>query len=188
MDLTQAFLRGTRDVPEYREALEIVRANASGKIWLIGGFIFRSIAEQLYGVQRTGVDLDFIVENPASEFNLPEGWKITYNRLGNPKFVNGPKEIDFVPLGNIYSIKQRGLEPKIEHYLTGVPLTIQSIAYDIEEGRLIGERGFNALRRRVVEVNHFGFALYGAEKKELSLNEMIREKAESLGFKAIYPL
>lgn len=187
MDITEIFLSGAKDREEFPEALEIVKNNSSGNIWLIGGFVYRTIASQLYGLPKPEVDLDFVVEYPVSYFNLPSGWKVDRNRFGNPKLVNGKKQIDFVPLKNIYSIIQRQLEATIENYLTGVPLTVQSIAYDLTKNKVIGEIGITALQRKIVKVNDIYFAKYAAKKKNKSLQSMIQEKAEGLGFTPIFP-
>jgi len=187
MNVTQAFLSGVKDCEEFPEALEIVKRNSSGKIWLIGGFVYRTIASQLYGLSKPEVDLDFVVENPVSDFDLPNDWRVDKNRFGNPKLVNGKKQIDYVPLRNIYSILQRQIEPTIENFLTGVPLTVQSVAYDINENRVIGEIGIDALQRRVVEANDLLFAEYAAQKKSKSLQAMIQEKADGSGFTPIFP-
>src|SRR3989338_7734962 len=111
MNITEYFLSGVKDCQEFTEALEIVRRNSSVKIWLIGGFVYRTIASQLYGLPKPEVDLDFVVEVPVQEFDLPNGWRADINRFGNPKLVNGKKQIDYVPLKNIYSILQRQVEP-----------------------------------------------------------------------------
>jgi len=187
MNVTEAFLSGVKDCEEFIEALDIVKKNSSGGVWLIGGFVYRTIASQLYKSLKPEVDLDFIVENPVSDFNLPTDWRVDTNHFGNPKLVNGKKQIDYVPLRNIYSILKRQVKPTIENYLTGVPLTIQSIAYDVYENKVIGEIGINALQRRVVEINDLFFAEYAAQKKDLSVQEMIQEKAKSLGFTPIFP-
>lgn len=187
MNITKLFLAGVKGCKEFSDAREIVKRNSSGKIWLIGGFVYRTIASQLYGLPKPEVDLDFIVEYPVSDFNLPSGWKVDRNRFGNPKLVNGKKQIDYVPLGNIYSILQRQMEPTIENFLTGVPLTVQSVAYDVNENKVIGEIGLNALQRKVVKANDLYFAEYAAKKKGKSLQLMIQEKAGELGFTSIFP-
>ena len=129
MDVTKALLTVLDKCDEYHEALGVVSKNSSGKIWLIGGFVYRTIASQLYGLPKPEVDLDFIVKESVEEFDLPEGWIVKRNRFGNPKFVNGNKQIDYVPLDNIHSILYRGLEPTIENFLSGNPLTVQALAF-----------------------------------------------------------
>ncbi|HLD05561.1 MAG TPA: hypothetical protein VJG90_07610 [Candidatus Nanoarchaeia archaeon] len=60
-DLLPLFKRALQDNPTYEEALEIVRKNSTGKIWIIGGFVARNIAYQLYGHPEPNSDFDFIV-------------------------------------------------------------------------------------------------------------------------------
>jgi len=189
MDFTKLFLDGMEGCKEFDEALSIVRMNSLGNVWLIGGSVYRTIASQLYGIQKPDVDFDFIIEKPTSvkDFNLPEKWTVSANRFGNPKLIGPTQNIDFVPLKNIYSIKHRNLESSIDVYLTGVPLTIQSIAYDVTKNKVIGNIGMLALRNKVVEVNDLYYAQYCVLKKGKSLNEYIHEKADGLNFTAIYP-
>lgn len=187
MDITKAFLSGVKDCEEFPEALEIVKRNSSGRIWLIGGFVYRTIASQLYGLLKPEVDLDFVVEYPVSDFYLPDGWRVDKNRYGNPKLINGKKQIDYIPLRNTYPILKRQIEPTIENFLIGVPLTVQSVAYDVNENKVIGEIGIDALQRRVVEANDLLCAEYAAKKKNKSLQAMIQEKADGLGFTPIFP-
>jgi len=168
-----------------QQAIEIVRRNSQGKIWIIGGFVYKSLARKLYGKpEAQSKDYDFIVEQPNSEIVLPEGWKRKLNHFGNPKFV-GDFQIDFVPLRMVYSILRRKIPATIDNYLNGTPLNIQSIAYD-SEGRIIGEVGISALERRVVAVNNLDMAKDIAWVFCKSVNDIIRKKAEELGFDAEY--
>jgi hypothetical protein len=186
MDLTQIFLSGIKIKDEFTEAVDIVKRNSSGKIWLIGGFVYRTIASELYKSTKPKVDFDFLVEDSVLDFNLPLGWRVDYNRFGNPKLIKSTKQIDYVPLKKVYSITQRNIEPTIENFLTGVPLKVQSIAYDIYNNQIIGQIGIDALQRKVVQINDVFFAEYASQKKNISLREMIKEKADSLGFTPIF--
>ncbi len=187
MEFTQAFVSGARECEDFLEAVDIIKGNSSGKAWLVGGFVYRTIASQLYGLSNPIVDFDFIIQDSINDFNLPPGWRVIINAYGNPKFVNGKKKIDYVPLSSVYSILRRQVEPTIENYLTGVPLTIQSIAYDVDEEKVIGEIGINAVQKRVVGVNNLPLAEYAAKRKNKSLRAMIQEKADGLGFTPIFP-
>ncbi|HLD00587.1 MAG TPA: hypothetical protein VJC39_02480 [Candidatus Nanoarchaeia archaeon] len=52
----------------FLDRLSFVRKYASGNIWLVGGYLYRSIIQELYGIPiKEGIDLDFIVEG----INLP---------------------------------------------------------------------------------------------------------------------
>lgn len=186
-DATQVFLEGVSECKEFHRALKIVNKNSDGRAWLIGGFIFRTIAWQLYGSPKPKVDLDFIIEKPAKKLILPSGWIAIKNRFGNPKFIKGKNRIDFIPLENVFSIKSRKIKPTINNFLTGVPLTIQAVVFDTKSNRILGDFGINAIQNKVVEVNNLFFAQYAAKKKGKILNEYIKDMAESLDFKAIYP-
>jgi len=178
-----------RFTPDFREQLEIVRRNSRGKIWVIGGFVYKTLASELYGREIKTKDVDFLVENPNPEIVLPEGWKITLNHFGNPKFIppDGKEKPDFVPLARVYSILKRRLPPEIENYLSGTPLNVQSIAYEVD-GRIIGDAGISALEKRVVAVHNLDMAkdvAYWIYNK--TVNDIIKKAADELGFQAEYP-
>ena len=187
MDLNQRFTAFLEHCQPYQEALHIVQLNSRGKIWLIGGFVYRTLAHLQYDTQKPAVDLDFIVEHPTITRTLPEGWTEQKNRFGNPKWINGNQQIDYVPLTNIYMLQTRGLEPTIDNFLAHTPLSIQAIVFNIGEKKLQGERGLDALRRKVVEVLDLDMAKYAASKKGKSINEYILTLAENLGFTPIFP-
>ena len=185
--INKIFSSAINNCDQYAESLEIIRKNSLGKIWLIGGTVYRTIVSQLYGTQKPETDLDFIVEKPVEKFDLPFGWYVRENRFGNAKFINGAKQIDYVPLKTIFSICQRNIEPSIENYLSGVPINVQAMAYDVDTEKIIGDVGIEALLQGVVAVNNLYFAEYAANKKGKPVNAMIQEKADSLGFKPIFP-
>ncbi len=182
---TGIFLKAIEKSPEYHEALDIVKKNSSGNIWVVGGFVYRTIASGLYGLPKPNCDIDFIVQKEAAEIELQDGWRIEKNSFGNLKFVNNGRSIDYVPLNKVFSIIKRGITPTIENYLTGVPLNIQSIAYDIREKMIIGELGIKALDRKIIKVNNLKFAEHAAQKKNTYSAAMVRKTAESLGFTAM---
>ncbi len=133
------------------------------------------------------MDFDFIIEKPVEKFNMPAHWRVDKNRFGNIKILGPKNPIDYVPINNIHSINERKIEPTIQNYLTGVPLTVQSICYDIKNKKLIGEIGINALNRQVVEVNNLDEAIYGSDIKGKTLNNYIKDMANSLEFGFILP-
>ena len=139
---------------DFISAKNIVMDNSSDKVWLIGGSVYRNIAHILYGADKPEVDFDFIIERPKENIILPNGWKLGQNRYGNPKFLGSKFSIDFVPLHNISSILRRKLAPSIENYLTGTPLNVQSIAYDVMKGRLAGNIGLKAIAEKIIRINN----------------------------------
>lgn len=185
-DFTKLFLTSIKNNIEFQEIMDIIQDNSCGDFWLIGGFVYRSIANKLYGIKKPMVDLDFIVEKPIEKIVFPDSWSRTVNRYGNLKFIkNDGMEIDFVPLENVHSIIRRGLSASIENFLTGTPLNIQSIAYDVKNKIIKGDIGTKAIAEQIVAVNDLEQAkIYSARKGKL-INNIIQEKASSLGFKPI---
>ncbi|MDP2685379.1 MAG: hypothetical protein Q8P20_10205 [bacterium] len=187
IDLTKLFLGATKGSIEFQEALDIVRSNSRGNYWLVGGFVYRSIASALYGLDKPSVDLDFIVESTAEEISLPKSWKKKSNRYGNPKFIREDGlTIDFVPLKNVSSIRRRGLLATIENFLTGTPLNVQSIIYDVMHNQIKGNIGIKALLDKSVAVNDLEQAEIYSKLKGKPVNEIICEKALALGFTPVF--
>lgn len=185
VNFTKSFLNEAVKYPEWFEALDFINKNSNGDTYLIGGFIYRNLAHNLYGAQKPSVDLDFIIEKPVEYFNLPSGWKIAKNRFGNIKILGPKNPIDYVPIQNIHSIQFRQLTPSIQNYLTGTPLTVQSICYDIKNQELIGEIGINSIKEKLVKINNLDEALYGSKIKGKLLNEYIKDIADNLGFRFV---
>lgn len=188
MDFTQLFLEGVKNISWFEEGLSIVKSNSTARIWLIGGAVYRSIIEQLYGTpipEKT--DLDFIVERAAERIELPESWEEKRTRFGSPRFVSGKKQIDFVLLQNIDMIGYRNIEHSIENYLAVTSLNVQSIAYDVYGSKVIGEKGMDAIMRKVVEANDLEVAEYTASMAGRTADAMIQKKAASLGFTPVFP-
>lgn len=184
MDVKNAFLKSL-DKKEFENTIEIVSRNSYGKIYLIGSRIYKGAASKLYGTAKPTGDYDFVIEELSKHIILPEGWELHENRFGNPKFTSEKLSIDAVPLKNVNSIKRRELTPTILNYLTGTPLTVQSIAYDIFEDELFGEVGIQAIIDKTVSINNQEEAKIAAQKKEMTLNDYVKKIADSLQFKFV---
>ncbi|MFC1756604.1 hypothetical protein ACFLZC_00375 [Patescibacteria group bacterium] len=150
-DILQTALR---DDTAYHLALEVARKNCKGKIWLIGGAVYKTIASGLYGLKISTKDFDFVIEKATKDLVLPEDWKAIENKHGNLKLNNDSIDIDLIPLDNIHSIQERGLEPDILNFLSGVPLTIHSIAFDIDKQELIGDIGIQSILKKTIDINN----------------------------------
>lgn len=188
MDITKIFENSVKDDTELKEALQIIDGNFKGRAWLIGSSVYKNIAGALYGSLGSIKDFDFIVENPVSKISLPADWKLTASSFGNQKFVkNNSYSIDFVPLNKIHSIIKRKLESIIENYLTGVPLTVQSIAYDIRHKKVIGDIGIAAILKKEVEINDADELANYCKLKNITAENYLKEKAKSLKFTPVYP-
>ncbi|MFZ1971076.1 MAG: hypothetical protein WAU65_02770 [Candidatus Nanoarchaeia archaeon] len=169
---------------DFQEALKIVKDNSFGKIWLVGGFLYKNIASSLYSSQKSTKDFDLVVEEAKSNLILPEGWKITTNHFDGIKFVNGKKEIDFMPLANLYYIKNNHLSHCINNFLEGGGLNIHCLAYDILGEKVVGDVGIKALEDKVISAYNLEMLEYGARLYGKTSNEVIRQKAKELGFEA----
>ena len=184
MDTTALFRRSIAGVGDYYRALEIVQAGSRGDIWLIGGMVYRGIVSELYKRDPPKVDLDFVVES-IHQVQLPTDWTVSINHFGNPKLTDGTLTIDLIPLKNIFSIVGRHLTPTIDNFLSGTPLDIQSIAYDVKSDRVIGDTGTAAILNRQVGVHNLEQARLYEKRYEVRINDYIQQKASSLGFKPI---
>lgn len=188
MDFTEIFLEEANKYPEFIEAKEIAKKNSKGNLFLIGGFIYRNIAANLYGTKKPEIDLDFISEKISEDIFLPERWKLSKSRMGCLKFVGPEYNIDLVHLKDIFSIEMFGLKPEMDSFFSTTPLNIQSIAYDFSRNKIIGEKGIEALEKRIlIPINKEKIRNYVAEKKEMSFENYIKKYAKELNFDYIFP-
>jgi len=136
---------------QYQEVLEIFEGNSSGSVWLVGGMVYKTLINKLYQTSITTDDFDFVTHK-EDIFDLPAGWSEQKTKHGEPRLQREDIRVDIMWLENMHSILERGLDYKIEHYLSGVPLTIQSIAYDVREKTLLGTVGIEAILSKTVGV------------------------------------
>ena len=144
------------------------------------------MVNSLYGKSSLIKDIDFIIEKPKTMIELPEGWKAEKNRLGNPKFIEEHSgfTIDFVPLEKVHGLLPKDYPPKIKDYLRLTPLNLGSLAYDTNAKILIGGEGILGVMQKIISVNNLETALAQAKRNNTTINEIMMEKAEELGFGA----
>jgi len=183
-ELTKIVDKSILSDEDFQEAFQIAKENSSGRIWLIGGFLYKNIAHALYDSKKSTKDFDLIVEKANEELMIPEGWRRTSNHFNGIKFVNGEKQIDFIPLNDIYYISHNNLVPCIDNFLEGGALNIYCISYDILGKEILGEVGIKGLEQKTVSAYNLRMLWYGAELYGKTPNEMIIKKAEELKFKA----
>ena len=81
------------------------------------------------------------------------------------------------------AIRVSGLKnPTIEEFIKETPFDVQSIAYDLNENKIIGETGIEALKNKTVKINNKEQAEFYAKRKGRKLDDIIKEKAQELGF------
>lgn len=165
-------------------AIDIIRENSKGDIYVIGGFIYRNIANLLYPNVSLTTDIDFVVTGPINkDLRIPSGCEVKVNSYGCPKFIiKDGYTVDISSLVNRKSLVSRGMDQNIYNLLTVIPLGIQSIVYDLRSRVVMGEIGMTAIDQKIVKVLDRVQALGYGIRKTKCINRIIMEKASSLGF------
>lgn len=188
MNYTKIFLEEANEYSEFNEAIEIVKKNSTGNIWMIGGFVYRNIISNLHGIKKPKIDLDFIVEKINENLTLPNNWIQGKSRMGSPKLIGPKYEIDIVPITNIYAINLFNLKPTIETFLSTTPLNIQSIVYDFEKNKIIGEKSIWSIENQLIIPTTNKEIIKNVElKKEINFHEYVKKYANELKFNFIIP-
>lgn len=167
----------------YLEVLSVVKENSGGKVWLVGSGAYKTLLNLLYRSNYEIKNWDFIVEKITKPLKLENSWAAGETKHGNPKLKKDDFVIDLIALDNIHSIKERNLEPSINNYLNGTPLTIQSIAFDVDENELLGEMGIKSILTKKVGINNkteydYAAGIYGDWYSA-------KRYASNLGFKEV---
>jgi len=177
MNLTAAFHMGIIKLDEIVPAVEKL---STGRRWLIGGRVYRTIAAELYGTPMKESDFDFLVEN--SRCAVVPGWAIERNRHNGVKLRRGKDSIDIMSLQTYEPFDVLDVPRTIESFLDCVPFTIQSIAYDLQERKIIGDVGIAALMNQKVEVHNAKIAERYAESYHTTIEKRRKKIATSLYF------
>lgn len=181
--------------PDYHEALGIAqRFLVRGNVWLIGGQVYRTAASVLYDrpvVQS--YDFDFLLECPNQQ-DLPSvpGWRRLRTGMGGIRLQRGTQQIDIVALADAVHpndkmrLARMSTPDRVESYLGYVPLTVQSIVYNIDLEVVYGAIGTRALLEQTVALNNNENCSTYCARHGMTIPEFINRKAESLGFRAIH--
>ena len=186
MDLTPLFEQGIKKDSFLPEIFAILNQHTKGETYLIGGKVYRTIISEQEGLQQPSCDYDFLVDHITEKLILPKGWQETQNKYGNTKLLNESVSVDIVPLKNVHSILRRKLSPTKENYLSGTPFTLQSILYDIHAKKVQGSAGIEAILTKTVRIHNYHEAAYQAHMKRVSVIDLLKEKAKSVGFTQVY--
>lgn len=172
-------------ITEYniQEILDILSKNTSGNLYLVGGFIYRTLALKQQGRNLdTLPDLDFVTDSIHVQ-NIPSDWVMGRNKYGGMKLKTNLFSIDIDEFKHHININHLKLPYTIDSYFISVPLNIQSIAYDVRNKKLIGEIGINSLNRKLIGVNNLEIFNLEREKRI----QKIIDKAKDLNFTPILP-
>ncbi len=186
-DLATILERGLAKDPHYESAMEVARKNSFGKLWLVGGMVYRTLAAELYGVSGGGADVDFMTEwiqRPI--FFPPNGVRLSQTTFGNPRFYLAGVQLDLYPLHGAVceedKSKDLSLPEMLSSYFCDVPLNIQALVYDVDEKVLLGERGIEAIRKREIGINNLYSVIKTITRRHISLRDYLSSKAGNIGF------
>jgi hypothetical protein len=190
----------------YPQVLEMLLGNTYGKIWMVGGSVASIIVKCIQSPGYTPTfdewnlyslgdfpfrDFDFIVEEFRTDFRVASGWKKQTNTFGGIKLVRKSPfrgqtiRIDIWKLLKHDPCRRRNLPYNMENVLRLTPLTIQSIAVDLQEARLIGDIGLNAIQSQTVGVNHLEEVENYSRVYRTTVEEYVRRKAREYNFTPI---
>lgn len=181
----QALLKEMVRSNPYREVLSGVIAASRGAVYLIGGFVYRSISECMYGTPRSVQhDMDFCIDGTVNAAMLRRCFSsvVRHSRYDAFRIVHRGIKADVFELRNFVDVVKHNLPASIHTYLKSVPLSVQSIAYDTRSCRIIGDEGMSSILKAEVSVNNPDKLLDGS----FSISKAKRKAAE-LGFVFVPP-
>jgi len=191
---------------DFHVVADIVRRNTSGKIYLVGGKVYRTAIELIHGYKcnSEGVDWDFLcigeVVEPRRAY-VRDDWVpnegeydgskansmclkhySTSNSNYTPQSIFSPTIVKKIDIIGIKDVMLATANPtgQLEDYLNIVPLTVQSIALSADSASypsLYGRVGMKSIETRTVAVNNEIGAL-----GRLNVPKYLRQKAENLQF------
>lgn len=172
--------------------LPFIRAqSAGGRIWLIGGQVYRRLVERLYGVPCASLhDIDILYERRKAWNDLVvlDGWSLMKTGLGGARFQKESIQIDAVSLDESInpwdSLPRRtySVEEKCASFLRRAPLTVQSCMLDIDIGLIVGEVGLRAIQERRVDIYNEQECCVRCARHNESSEDYRRRMRASLGF------
>lgn len=176
------------ELPFVNEVLEILLRNTTGKIWMLGGGVFRQLNNKHWGTNFPYRDLDFLAEETSKDLWLPSGWANFGNSYGSYKLRYRDFEMDLWSKEQQHSIVSRNLEFCIENVLKFTPLNVQSIAYDFQTQKVIGDTGLQAILDKIVKVNCQEQVEHYCGLKKITVQSFVEQKAAALGFTPVHSM
>jgi len=179
--------------PQYLEARQLFDLNPAKNHWLGGGFIYRNLLRITHDWQVPDADLDVLIDTGKTHkepLNLPLGWTESETAFGCPKLLTTTgRQIDYIYLDKVVDLRISKLDYTVENFLTITPLTIQSVAYNIEQQKLIGSLGIEAIANKEIKINFPMRARFAALRRKMTMLEYLQSRADALHeeMKIIYP-
>ncbi len=135
----------------YEPIIAAARGMSAGNLYMIGGAVYRSLANALHGSPLPSLkDHDFVADTLLP---VPDGWTAITNSCGGTK-ITAPYAFDIYHFGQDFQLEHLKLPLTIDSYLRSVPITTQSIAYDVQRQTIIGPVGIDSITHGLVAVNN----------------------------------
>lgn len=193
------FRRSLEDFPLRDKIFQIARENSYGsRTAIIGGFVYSGIARALYNQipaprQSDKIDIDIVIEEKIGGENnrlrVPKKWRVTQTKYG-VSLRRDNVNVDLNYLEGFHALQQRS-NPKLEDIFPLTPLNVQAIFYDINEEKVVGDMGIEAIEKKEVRVNNSFEAqrlvdiIRKNRGEKFTLDDLVQEKAERLGFNPV---
>jgi 2-polyprenyl-3-methyl-5-hydroxy-6-metoxy-1,4-benzoquinol methylase len=180
----------------FLEILSLIENSAKGEVLLVGGKVFRPLIKELYNIPcENNCDYDLITENLVNikTLELPKDWKVTKTGLGEPRIINGERQIDLIFLDHAVNphvklnLKEMSTDEKINSYFQRVPLNIQMLAYNLNSKKVIGKEGLRSIKEKIISVNCIPECLEFCKRRKISIRKFLNTKINSEIFTKIYP-
>lgn len=163
---------------ELKEIIELISKICDGNIYLVGGYLYKTIISDYYNIEFPKCDIDFLIDGTINCDKLLQvfhSWQ--FNKHGGIKVCHNGRVIDIFELKNYILIKQKNLKPSIQNYLKEVPFSVQSIAFDIKNGILLESGAFADIKNKIITINNQ--ENFNLDKR---LQHKAMTKAKELGF------
>lgn len=194
--------------PKFEDAYKLVRANSKGKLWAIGGKVYRNLLELSFEEDfgSKSCDFDFLCEKLTWFRHIPKEllkevtveyaystgkemrnpFTKTTNELDRcPRFISNDLSVDLISIKKARGIIENKLPKTINGYLAGVPLDIQACVLDLQTEIFHFNNNFRqAYLSKTVDINNHNQVMGCADRKGISQGEYVRRKADSIKFKS----
>ena len=174
--------------PRREDIFNMIRRNALGKMYLIGGYTYRNILNKVYGTplnwERGLVDVDIVSEEITRKPYVGD-WEELRTDFATPRYMKEGYVLDFDVLRNFRGLGVIGPEATIENLLSGAPFDVQALAWDIDKNRLVTDYNYIAIRSivdRELWVNDLRYVEAMSRRSRLGLMQFFNKKATELGF------
>jgi hypothetical protein len=174
------------EAPEHADIISRMKRSIDGELFMIGGFLFRHIANRLHGELmpslQKAADMDLCTSGTIKPDMLKTLFKSArpHHRFDGVSISENGRAIDVFELNKCVWIND-GKPGTIFAYLEDVTFNIQAIAYDLYSGQLLDNGSLNAILRKEIGVQNA--RRFDSNRQHWGMKG--HKKAESMGFKFV---